>query len=345
MSDHANSERTKQQVSPKDSPNTKVSQDATPTTQQIVIGFYNLENLFDTQNDPNTLDDDFTPDGFKNWTPKRYQNKLRKLSDVIAHLGSTETQDAPSLLGVAEVENFKVLKDLINTKKLKEKNYGIVHYDSPDERGIDVGLLYRKDHFKIIDSKNIEVFVETEPGVRDRTRDILYVEGDLLGQRVYLLINHWPSRRDGAELTSHKRITVAQHNRAMISAITKENAKARIIIMGDFNDGPHAESVKNHLVKDDFYNPMQFLLTRYEGSLNHRFEWYLFDQIILSNSFMRLHSNPMQYVKAKIENDISLTEYNVKFKGNPFRTYGGRKYLGGYSDHFPVYCVLKIREA
>ena len=111
--------------------------------------------------------------------------------------------------------------------------------------------------------------------------------------------------------------------------------------MGDFNDDPHSESVKDHLVQQDMYNPMVFLLTRYEGSLNHDFKWYLFDQIIMSNNFMRLHDNSLRYHSSKIYNQHYLKEYKGRFKGNPFRTYAGRKYLGGYSDHFPVYCIFK----
>jgi len=204
--------------------------------------------------------------------------------------------------------------------------------------------LYRKEHFTVSNSKTINVYVENEPGVRDYTRDILYVEGILLGHHIHILVNHWPSRRQGAEESEYKRIAVAQRCREIMGQIEKRDPDARIIIMGDFNDGPNSESVKNHLVQHDFYNPMIFLGTRYEGSLNHMFEWYLFDQIILSTNFMRLHRNPLRYDESKIYNDISLTEFKGKFKGNPFRTYAGKRYLGGYSDHFPVYTVFDINQ-
>lgn len=318
------------------------SSDHTPS--KASVAFYNLENLFDTEDDPDTLDDDFTPSGYKNWNPKRYKNKLRKLSSVIAKIGATETQGPPSLVGVAEVENLQVLQALTETKTLAPYKYGVVHYDSPDERGIDVGLLYRKEHFTVSKSKTINVYVENDPGVRDYTRDILYVEGIFLGHHIHILVNHWPSRRQGADESEYKRIAVAERCREIMGQIEKRDPDARIIIMGDFNDGPHSESVKNHLVQHDFYNPMVFLSTRYEGSLNHMFEWYLFDQIILSTNFMRLHRNPLRYDESKIYNDISLTEFKGKFKGNPFRTYAGKRYLGGYSDHFPVYTVFDINQ-
>ncbi|WP_236641975.1 endonuclease [Dokdonia sinensis] len=313
-----------------------------PPQHKACVAFYNLENLFDTHDDPEKLDEDFTPRGEYNWTDKRLKNKLRKLSTVISKIGATETGEAPSLLGVAEVETTEVLEQLVATKTLQEYNYGVVHYESPDERGIDVGLLYRKAHFEVLESEAINVYVETEPGVQDYTRDILHVHGKLLGMPVHVLVNHWPSRRQGAEETAHKRIAVAQRCREIIAQIKDKNPDARIIIMGDFNDDPHSEAVKNHLVQSDFYNPMVFLLTRYEGSLNHRFEWYLFDQLILSTNFMQLHHNPFRYDASKIYNDVSLTEFKGKFKGNPFRTYAGKRYLGGYSDHFPVYTIFDI---
>ncbi|MFC4635375.1 endonuclease [Dokdonia ponticola] len=309
--------------------------------KKISVAFYNLENLFDTEDDPNTLDDDFTSDGFKNWNGKRYANKLNKLSRVIAKIGHKETDEVPVLLGVAEVENKDVLQSLIATKALKDLGYDVVHYDSPDERGIDVGLLYRKENFQVLESETISVYLESEFGQQDYTRDILHVTGHLMGVKTHILVNHWPSRRSGVEESEPKRIIAAQKNRMIIDRIQEQKPEARIIVMGDFNDGPHNESIKNHLVQKDLYNPMVFLNTRYEGSLNHDFEWYLFDQIILSANFMRLHENPLRYNKSDIYNEHHLTEFRGRFKRNPFRTYAGKRYLGGYSDHFPVYCIFE----
>lgn len=315
---------------------------AKKTSKKITVGFYNLENLFDTKDDPTKLDDDFTPAGFKKWNEKRYAKKLKKLGKVISQIGQKESKEPPALVAVAEVENAHVLEDLIQVKALKKHDYGIVHFDSPDERGIDVGLLYRKDVFTIHNAKTQMVYLESESGERDYTRDILYVQGKLLSQDVHLLINHWPSRRKGANETAHKRIKAAQENRKIIEGIRQEDEDARILILGDFNDGPYDESVKDHLVQKDLYNPMVFLNTRYEGSLNHNFEWYLFDQIILSTNFMRIHDNTFRYLYSNIYNEKYLTEFRGKFKGNPFRTYAGKRYLGGYSDHFPVYITFKI---
>ena len=318
------------------------NKDTPSTSKKVVVGFYNLENLFDTKNDPIKLDDDFTPTGFKQWDEKRYTKKLKKLGKVISKIGKKETGEPPALLGVAEVENKTVLEDLIKVKSLDKYNYGVVHFDSPDERGIDVGLLYRKDYFTVSTAITKTVWLETKTGERDYTRDILLVTGELLGEKVHLLVNHWPSRRKGANETSQKRIKAAQENRKIIETIRAENEDARIMVLGDFNDGPYDESIKEHLVQKDLYNPMVFLNTKYEGSLNHNFEWYLFDQIILSTNFMRIHQNNFKYLYSNIYNEKYLTAFAGKFKGNPFRTYAGKRYLGGYSDHFPVYITFKI---
>ena len=311
---------------------------------KIAIAFYNLENLFDTIDDPNILDDDFTPNGDLKWNDSRYGKKLRKLSEVISRLGHDDTNQMPSLLGVAEVENKKVLQDLINQKKLQEGDYDFVHFNSPDERGIDTALLYRKTDFEVISSEAITLYVENDPGERDFTRDILYVKGKLKGIEVHILVNHWPSRHQGAETTEYKRVIAGQKNREIVDKIRQNDPNSRIIVMGDFNDDPHSEAVKTHLVQTDLYNPMVFLLTRYEGSLSHKFKWYLFDQIILSNNWMKAYDNELEYVRSDIFNEYALTEYDGKYKGNPFRTYAGDSYLGGYSDHFPVYTIFKFEE-
>jgi len=169
------------------------------------IAFYNLENLFDSKNDRNTLDDDFTPSGRKKWSKKRYRRKLFKLAKTISKLGSESTLAFPTLVGIAEVESETAIKDLIGSDPLKKIPYGYVHYDSPDERGIDTGLLYHKEYFQVISSEPISLFVHNERGVRDNTRDILYVHGKLNNEEVHLFVNHWPSRRSGDVETAYKR--------------------------------------------------------------------------------------------------------------------------------------------
>ena len=311
-------------------------------TDQYTIAFYNLENLFDTKDDPKTLDDDFLPDSEKRWIKKRYNKKVFKLGTTISNIGFKKTGRSPVLVGVAEAENKKVLEDLIDSKHLKNKGYSIVHYDSSDERGIDVGLLYQKQHFEVLDSESVPVLVDNVNGERDYTRDILRVTGMLNNEKIHVLVNHWPSRRDGAELTAYKRITAAQKNREIIDNIISEDLNAKIVIMGDFNDDPSSESIRDHLVQQDLFNPMERLLTRYTGSLNYRSQWNLFDQIIFSHNFHKYEKGTHSFSDAAIFDKDFLKIYKGRYKGNPFRTFVGRKYIGGYSDHFPVYIRLRL---
>ena len=301
------------------------------------IAFYNLENLFDTIDDPDTLDDDFTPDGRKKWNVKRYNRKLKKLTSVISQIGEEKTDNAPVIVGVAEVENEKVLIDLINGKELAEHNYGIAHHDSQDERGIEVALLYQKKHFELLDSKAVPLLLYNEEGAQDYTRDILYVKGKLKGELVHILVNHWPSRRKGTLETEPKRIKAAQTVHEIINTIDSE---ARIMIMGDFNDNPNSPSIKQHLVTENFYNPFESLYNKGKGTATHDNDWYLFDQIIFSRNFFD-EENDLVYRRAEIFEEHFLKSWKGKRKGSPFRTYIGKWHQGGFSDHFPVYITLE----
>lgn len=306
------------------------------------VAFYNLENLFDTEDDKYVLDDDFLPTSDKRWTPKRYDKKIYKLGSAISSLGPDDSENAPVIIGVAEVENKKVLDDLIDSKKLREFEYDYVHYNSPDERGIDVGLLYQQKYFQVIYSESIPIIIYNEEGIRDFTRDTLYVKGLLNNEPIHIFVNHWSSRRDGAEETAYKRIKAASVVREKINYIHTEESDPHIIIMGDFNDDPTSTSIQKHLMDTDLYNPMEKLLTIYKGSLNYRGEWNLFDQIIFSTNFFDYKKGTHSFATADIFDEHFLTQWKGKYKGNPFRTYVGKKYLGGYSDHFPVYIRLKF---
>lgn len=306
------------------------------------IAFYNLENLFDVEYDPNTLDDDFTPDGFKKWSKKRYQKKLYKLAKTISGIGFNETGKAPSLIGVAEVENDTVLEDLLLTDGLKKIPYGFVHYDSPDERGIDTALIYHKEHFEVLQSEPIVLYVDNPDGERDNTRDILYVHGKLNGEEVHIFVNHWPSRRDGDQETAYKRITAAKTIGSFMDRIEEKYTDPNYIVMGDFNDDPKSESIKTLLKRERLFNPMEQIHRPDRGSASYKRQWSLFDQIIISHNFFNFEKNTHSFVEANIFDEGFLMEWKGKYKGAPYRTYAGRKYLGGYSDHFPVYVQLKL---
>jgi len=306
------------------------------------IAFYNLENLFDTKDDPDTLDDDFTPKGIKKWSMKRYKRKLYKLAKTISEIGKNSSVNPPVLVGVAEVENEEVVKDLIGAEPLRDIDYGFVHYDSPDERGIDTALIYHRPSFKVSHSEPITLLIYEEDGVRDTTRDILYVKGQLNGEELHIFVNHWPSRRDGDKDTDHKRVRAAETVREFMSRVEKDNENPNYILMGDFNDGPFANSIKILMESSTLYNPMEKLLTEERGSANYKKS--LFDQIMFSHNFLNFEKGTHSFAHANIFDEKFLTEFKGKYSGSPYRTYAGRKYIGGYSDHFPVYIQLKYNE-
>ena len=306
------------------------------------IAFYNLENLFDTTDDPHTLDDDFTPKGKKRWTNRRYEKKLYKLATTISKIGVKSAGGPPVLLGISEVENAEVVSDLISSEPLKEYNYKFVHYDSPDERGIDTGLIYCSKHFELLFSEPIHLAVKNPNGAIDTTRDILYVYGKLNGEEVHVFVNHWPSRRDGGEETAYKRIKAANTIKMYMNTLEEEHKNPNYIVMGDFNDDPTSESIKTLLENSSLYNPMEKLLSPDRGSASYRKSWNLFDQILISHNFLNYEKGTHSFDVADIYDEEYLTEFKGKYKGNPYRTYVGGRYLGGFSDHFPVYLQLKL---
>ena len=315
------------------------------------IAFYNLENLFDTINDSLVFDDDRTPSGKDNWTEDRYWKKIKNLSKVISDIGSENSRSGPDLLGICEAENRNVLEDLIIQTTLQKKDYGIVHFDSPDERGIDVGLLYAKSSFIPISFVSRRLLLTNEEGFRDYTRDQLVVEGLLDNEKIYVIVNHWPSRSGGELRSRPYRLKAAELNKRIIDSLRYVNPNAKIISMGDFNDDPISPSFKKILKAKGkekqldslgLFNPMESLFKKGIGSLAYRDQWNLFDQIYLTAN---LFNNPEGYRfwKANVFNPPYLIDPKGMYKGYPLRTYAGGSYIGGYSDHFPVYVHL-IRE-
>ncbi len=243
---------------------------------------------------------------------------------------------------MAEVENKTVIQDLIHTDPLKNIDYGFIHYDSPDERGIDTALLFRRDVFNVIHSEPITLLVDNLKGERDNTRDILYVHGKLNGEEVHVFVNHWPSRREGEQETDYKRILAAGIIQSFMVEIEKRHHNPNYIVMGDFNDDPSSMSIQTLMKSGTLYNPMEQLHSPFTaGSTNHNRSWNLFDQIMVSHNFLNYEKGTHSFVQANIFNDPFLRENKGKYKGNPYRTFAGGKYLGGYSDHFPVYIQLK----
>jgi len=313
------------------------------------VGFYNFENLFDTLDAEGVRDTEFTPEGEKLWGTERYQAKLNRLAKVVAELGTDVTPDGLAILGVSEVENRSVLEDFVQHPLIKDRNYQIVHEDSPDERGIDVALLYNPKYFELDTFQNlfVELFRDGEP---DYTRDVLVVSGTFDGEPMHFMVNHWPSRSGGEAASQPGRNKAAMVNKLAAKSIFQTDPDAKIIIMGDLNDDPISPSVKEVLAaqrkkrrvnEGGFYNPMYDLYKKGIGTLAYRDAWSLFDQILLSHGL--ISSTPeegYQFYQVRIHNPKYLLQKKGRFKGYPFRTFGGSEYLGGYSDHFPVYVFL-----
>ncbi|MCF6296612.1 MAG: endonuclease [Flavobacteriaceae bacterium] len=300
------------------------------------IAFYNLENLFDTKRNKYILDKSYTAGGDLEWNQDRYARKIQNLSNVISKIGIKNSKLPPIFIGVSEVENKACLSDLINSEKLLPFKYDFVHYNSPDERGIDVAFLYQKKYFDLIYSNTYTLYLTDGKNNRDYTRDILLVSGKLFNEQIYIIINHWPSRSKGIGFSDHKRVKAANLVREIIIDIHKENKNPKIIIMGDFNDQPSNNSIKNHLMTDAFFNPMFVLQQQNRGSVNYRGKWYLFDQIILSKLFLNNVPNKIKFKDIDIFDAHFIQEKTGKRKGSPKRTYIGKWHQGGFSDHFPV---------
>ena len=308
------------------------------------IAFYNCENLFDTKNDPEINDEDFLPESKSQWTEDRYQAKLKNLAKVIDSLGG-----GPAVLGVCEVENRQVLEDLVKTDPIAKKGYGIVHQNSPDKRGIDVAMIYQTAVFTPSFTKMIRVSLPDDPEFI--TRDIMLVKGLLNKKPFYFFINHWPSRRGGEEKSEVKRIAAAKAARFSVDTILAANPKANIVLMGDFNDEPIDTSMKSILmasldqskIEHKLYNTMSVLKKAGEGSHYFGGGKHMLDQIVVTGALLSPKSKPhLKSESSTIYHPIWMQDQNPKYKGSPFRTYAGQKYLGGYSDHFPVYTVLEF---
>lgn len=311
----------------------------------LSVAFYNLENLFDTEDDPLINDEEFLPGGAKGWNDEKYQLKLGNMAKVIHELGKEHSPDGVSLLGVAEIENRRVLADLIQQEALSSQTWSIIHYDSPDGRGIDVALLYQPKYFIPLESRPVPLHLKGSDGEIRRTREILFVKGIMAGDTVAVLVNHWPSRRGGEKATRQYRMDGAAICKKLVDSIRMTSPATKAIIMGDLNDDPVSPSVKKVLAASGeksetpqfgFYNPMYSFFKKGIGSNAYRDAWSLFDQIILSDNFVTEDSGGWMYLRAEIFRKPFLLQRTGRFRGYPFRTFAGDQFLGGYSDHLPV---------
>lgn len=308
------------------------------------IAFYNVENLFDLEDNPATPgDDEFLPTGKKVWTQERYDKKINDLASVIAGMNH------PAFVGLCEVESRSVLEDLVKNQQLKSVNYQVVHRESPDFRGIDNAFLFAKDYFKTLKVEAIRINFPAEIVEDYTTRDILHIKGTHRNNQVmHFFINHWPSRRGGLEASEPKRGYVAQQLKQAIDNILQTDPQAEIVIMGDFNDETNNKSVANILdaqpnaknpQADKLYNCFAKLDAAGNGTYNYRGNWNMLDQIIVSGSL--LDDKGWKITNPNIFKPEWLIYNSEKYGATPSRTYGGPNYYGGYSDHFAIFVEME----
>ena len=314
------------------------------------IAFYNCENLFDTENDSLTFDDDRTPDGSYHWTQERYRKKVENLSKVLAQIGEETSKTSPDIIGLSEVENRKVVEDLVHHPNILDKGYEIIHFDSPDERGIDVALLYKSSSFLPTSFKSHRLLLFDDMGEREYTRDQLVVGGIMDDEELYFIVNHWPSRSGGEARSRPKRIAAAKVNKRIIDSLQSIDPYAKIVTMGDLNDDPTNASVKDVLKaernkdKVDFkgiYNPYIDMFKKEGlGTTAYRDAWSLFDQIMFTKPFLEKDYSNFTFFKAGIYNKKYLENKEGRYKGYPLRSFSNGNFTDGFSDHFPVYIQL-----
>ena len=315
------------------------------------VVFYNLENLFDIYDDPETHDEEFLPDGVKQWNEIKYQKKLTNMERVLFDIAAIQ-KDYPIVIGVSEIENRTVLEDLVSQPKLKGANYRICHYDSPDARGVDCAFLYRSDVFKLEGSDNIKLVVDELPNFR--TRDLVVMWGTIEGEPFYFLVSHWPSRLGGKEASQFKRDACAKQIKEIKDSLIAQNPATKVIVMGDFNDDATDASIskvmgakgkEKELQHGDFFNPFNQMLRAGLGTLAYQDVWNLFDHICVTENLVNAEEGKLRIIKGKkFYGNIFTRPYMLQqegqYKGYPLRTFVTNNFQNGFSDHFPVYIYI-----
>lgn len=319
-------------------------------TQRYGVAFYNLENLFDTiPNNPLGRDDEFTPKGKNQWGSKKYWNKINNLAFAISKMTDDKTGLGPAIIGVSEIENKSVLEDLVKAEPIRRWMLQICHHDSPDRRGVDVGLLYNPRFFRVLDVTNHTLVIPDYESFR--TRDQMCVTGILAGDTISVIVNHWPSRLGGQEQSSYLREAAAQLSKDIADSLWAIRPNQGVIIMGDLNDDPQDKSCAKVLgakknAKEvgphGFYNPWWKKLDNGIGTLAYKGSWNLFDQIIVSGTLLghNTGAGKIHFLSSKVLNFEFLKDTDGQRQGYPLRTHSGGVWLNGYSDHFPTEIFL-----
>lgn len=324
--------------------------------ETFAIGFYNLENLFDTINDPSLRNnDEFTPTGTNKWGTMKYNAKLKNMSYAISKIGVTKyTPDGVAILGVSEIENRSVLEDLVKQPSIVDRNLQIIHHDGPDRRGVDCALLYNPKYFTVTSWKSIPFKIADRPTFR--SRDQLLVTGILAGEEIHILVNHWPSRYGGEVSSRPLRVAAAELSKSIADSLLAINPDAKIVIMGDLNDDPtnvscakilNAKRNITEVEKGGLYNTMWPIFAKGNGSLGYQDTWCLYDQIIISYDWLGKDYSTLKFVKPEVFNKDFLTEQAGKRKGYPMRTHASGVWRNGYSDHYPtlIYVIKNTKQS
>lgn len=332
-------------------------------SDKYIVGFYNLENLFDTVDDPQKNDEDFLPEGRNQWTEDKYLKKLDNMAKVIEMM-SEENGTYHTVLGVCEVENEKVVKDLASHSRISDAGYKVVHYDSPDGRGIDVALLYRPDQFKVKESESIpftfkgssiDFVLDAQERKDYRTRDILMVRGMLEGEHFAFYVAHLPSRAGDKKGRDQLRERGAEIMYDHAMSMMKKYPGIKIVCMGDMNDNPTDSSMENYMHargkvsevgKEDFFSPYHQMLMDGFGTLSYRGVWSIYDLQFVNHALahapdggLKILPDDKGYYGNVYKRDF-LTNASGKYQGTPFRSFAGGRFLGGYSDHYPTYIII-----
>lgn len=315
------------------------------------VGFYNLENLFDTKHDAGKNDYEYLPDGANKWNDLKYQHKLRNMSKVLYEMGTDMLpQMGCVIIGVSEVENAHCLTDLCNQPKMKERNFQFVHVEGPDKRGVDCALLYNPRFFTVRNVKLVPYVYEREKDKDKATRGFLTVSGTLAGEHVAVIVCHWPSRFS----ESYYRECAGRQVYAVKEQLLKEDPNVKVIVMGDMNDDPTNKSMTEGLrckaeIKDvkagDMYNPWYNVLTKQKtGTLQYDGRWNLFDQIVMTPNLLHKEGandyNTLKFRRHQVFRRDYLFQTDGKYKGGTKRTHAGGVWLDGYSDHLPTVIYL-----
>lgn len=306
------------------------------------VAFYNMENLFDTIHDEGKNDYEYLPNGTNQWNTMKYKAKLKNMSEILSLLSTDKLPMGPAIIGVSEIENYRVLEDILKQPALADRGYRYVHYEGEDQRGVDCAFFYNPKLFELTNSKLVP-YVYINDTIH-KTRGFLIASGNIAGEKMHFIVNHWPSRA----AASPARERAGEQVRAIKDSLLREDSAAKIVIMGDMNDDPMdnsmltlgAKKYRKEVGKGDFFNPWwETLEDKGVGTLLYRGKWNLFDQIVLSSALLKKKGLKYDH------NEVFIREYlfqqDGKYKGSPLRTHGGKLWLNGYSDHLPTIIYLK----